>query len=55
MLIVGAQDTSKPGEYTKSSKHRRAEELVQMGIKIRILSENDSTDNQLVEILLRIS
>ena len=55
MLIVGAQDTSKPDEYTKSSKQRKAEELVQMGIKIIILSENAFADNQLVEILLRIN
>lgn len=41
MLIVGFQDTTKLVGYEKSSKHRKAEELIKSGIKIKILSEND--------------
>lgn len=41
MLVVGLQDDTKLAGYEKSSKHRRAEELIEKGIKIRILSEND--------------
>lgn len=41
MLVVGIQDDTKLAGYEKSSKHRRAEELIESGISIRILSEND--------------
>lgn len=41
MLVVGIQDTTKLAGYAKSSKHRKAEELIKKGIGIRILSEND--------------
>lgn len=41
MLVVGIQDTTKLAGYSKSSKHRKAEELMNKGIEIRILSEND--------------
>lgn len=41
MLIVGFQDTTKLAGYEKSSKHRKAENLIESGIKIKILSEND--------------
>lgn len=41
MLVVGIQDNTKLGCYEKSSKHRKAEELIEKGNYIRILSEND--------------
>ena len=41
MLIVGFQDATKLAGYEKSSKHRKAEELIKSGMKIKILSEND--------------
>jgi DNA polymerase-3 subunit epsilon len=41
MLVVGTQDSSKLAGYEKSSKHRKAEELIQKGISIKILSEKD--------------
>ena len=41
MLIVGFQDVTKLAGYEKSSKHRKAEELIKSGMKIKILSEND--------------
>lgn len=41
MLVVGIQDNTKLAGYEKSSKHRKAEELIESGIPIRILSEND--------------
>lgn len=41
MLVVGLQDDTKLAGYEKSSKHRKAEELIEKGINIRILSEND--------------
>lgn len=41
MLVVGIQDDTKLAGYEKSSKHRKAEELIESGINIRILSEND--------------
>jgi DNA polymerase-3 subunit epsilon len=41
MLVVGIQDDTKLAGYEKSSKHRKAEELIEKGINIRILSEND--------------
>jgi DNA polymerase-3 subunit epsilon len=41
MLVVGIQDNTKLAGYEKSSKHRKAEELIESGINIRILSEKD--------------
>lgn len=41
MLVVGNQDTYRLAGFDKSSKHRKAEELVKNGMKIKILSEQD--------------
>lgn len=41
ILVVGTQDMNKLSGYEKSSKHRKAEELIQMGASIKILSEKD--------------
>jgi DNA polymerase-3 subunit epsilon len=41
MLVVGFQDTTKLGGYDKSTKHRKAEELIEKETKIKILSEKD--------------
>lgn len=41
ILVVGTQDTSKLSGYSKSSKHRKAEELIAGGKEIKILSEKD--------------
>ncbi|HYW95336.1 MAG TPA: exonuclease domain-containing protein [Bacteroidales bacterium] len=41
ILVVGTQDSSKLAGYTKSSKHRRAEEMIGAGVPVRILSEGD--------------
>ena len=41
MLVVGIQDESKLNGYTKSSKHRKAEEMISNGANITILSEQD--------------
>jgi len=41
MLVVGAQDLRKLGGQEKSSKHRKAEELILKGQRIRIMSEAD--------------
>ncbi len=41
ILVVGTQDTTKLAGYEKSSKHRKAEELIQEGANIKILSEDD--------------
>lgn len=41
MLVVGIQDESKLNGYTKSSKHRKAEEMILLGCDIKILSERD--------------
>jgi DNA polymerase-3 subunit epsilon len=41
MLIVGFQDSYKLGGYEKSTKHRKAEELVKKGQQIKIFSEDD--------------
>ena len=41
ILIVGLQDSSKLAGYEKSAKHRKAEELLEKGLKIKILSEED--------------
>lgn len=44
MLVVGTQDRTKLKGYDKSSKHRKAEELVSDGVEILILSETDFLD-----------
>jgi len=41
LLIVGDQDVRKLGGREKSSKHRKAEELIAKGQAIRILTERD--------------
>lgn len=41
ILVVGKQDLSLLVGYSKSSKHRKAEELIEKGQKIKILSEED--------------
>ena len=44
MLVVGTQDKSKLNGYEKSSKHRKAEVLIDKGLDIQILSESDFSD-----------
>jgi DNA polymerase-3 subunit epsilon len=41
MLVVGDQDVTKLAGHERSSKHRKAEELMGKGIPIRILRETD--------------
>ena len=41
ILVVGDQDLYKLAGYEKSSKHRKAEELIKQGQQIRILMERD--------------
>jgi DNA polymerase-3 subunit epsilon len=41
MLVVGDQDIKKLAGNEKSSKHRKAEDLIKKGIPIRILMESD--------------
>ena len=41
LLVVGDQDVSRLAGHEKSSKHRRAEDLIQKGQAIRILRESD--------------
>jgi DNA polymerase-3 subunit epsilon len=41
MLVVGDQDLKRLAGHEKSSKHRKAEELISKGIPIRILRESD--------------
>jgi DNA polymerase-3 subunit epsilon len=41
LLVVGDQDVQRLAGHEKSSKHRKAEQLVQMGQPIRILRESD--------------
>lgn len=41
MLVVGDQDISKLAGHEKSSKHRKAEQLISKGTSIRILRETD--------------
>lgn len=41
MLVVGDQDISKLAGSSKSSKHRKAAQLILSGHPIRILSESD--------------
>jgi len=41
MLVVGDQDVQKLVGKGKSSKHRKAEQLITQGVGIRILKESD--------------
>jgi len=41
LLVVGDQDVSKLAGHNKSSKHRKAEDLIMKGQPIRILKESD--------------
>lgn len=41
ILVVGNQDESRLRGYEKSSKHRKAEELIDKGVDIQVLSETD--------------
>lgn len=41
ILVVGDQDISKLAGHDKSSKHRKAEELISQGAPIRIIGESD--------------
>ena len=41
MLVVGTQDKNKLKGYTKSSKYRKVEALIEKGVEIQILSEGD--------------
>lgn len=41
LLVVGDQDVKKLAGHEKSTKHRKAEELIQKGQTIRILRESD--------------
>ena len=41
LLVVGDQDVTKLAGHNKSSKHRKAEQLILKGIPIRILRETD--------------
>ena len=41
MLVVGTQDKNRLNGYEKSSKHRKAEVLIENGVDIQILSESD--------------
>lgn len=41
LLVVGDQDVAHLAGHTKSSKHRKAEELIAKGVPIRILRESD--------------
>ena len=51
MLVVGTQDRRKLNGYEKSSKHRKAEALIEMGVDIQILSERDYSELMDVEQL----
>jgi DNA polymerase-3 subunit epsilon len=41
LLVVGDQDIKRLAGYEKSSKQRKAEELIKMGQRIRMLAESD--------------
>lgn len=41
ILVVGDQDVTKLAGHEKSSKHRKAEELISKGAQIRIIRESD--------------
>jgi DNA polymerase-3 subunit epsilon len=41
LLVLGDQDLRRLAGYEKSSKHRKAEELIERGQQIRFLGERD--------------
>ena len=41
ILVVGTQDLTKLSGYKKSTKHRKAEKLIEKGMPIKIFSESD--------------
>jgi DNA polymerase-3 subunit epsilon len=41
LLVIGDQDISKLAGHTKSTKHRKAEDLIRNGVPIRLLKESD--------------
>jgi DNA polymerase-3 subunit epsilon len=41
LLVVGDQDLRRLHGYSKSSKHRKAEQLIAKGQSLRILGESD--------------
>lgn len=41
ILVVGVQNMSNLNGYSKSTKHRKAEQLIKQGVHIQILSESD--------------
>lgn len=51
MLVVGTQDKSKLKGYKKSTKHRKAEALIERGAGIQILSERDFSELIGVDLL----
>ena len=53
MLVIGIQDMKKLEGYEKSSKHRKAEVLIEKGLDIRILSEADFSELMGVELRAR--
>ena len=44
ILVVGTQSKHKLKGMTKSSKHRKAEELIASGHEVQIISESDFLD-----------
>ena len=44
MLVVGTQDKNRLNGYEKSSKHRKAEVLIEQGVDIQILSESNFSE-----------
>jgi DNA polymerase-3 subunit epsilon len=44
ILVVGNQDARKLAGHEKSSKHRKAENLIQKGQAIKIITEKDFGD-----------
>jgi DNA polymerase-3 subunit epsilon len=53
ILVVGDQDVQKLAGHEKSSKHRKAEQLIKVGQSIRILRETDF--RELVKLSTRIN
>ena len=50
LLVVGDQDIQRLAGHKKSSKHRKAEQLIAEGQRIRILGESDFL--RLVELIV---
>ncbi len=51
MLVVGTQDKNKLNGYEKSSKHRKAEALIEKNVDVQILSERDFSELMGIELL----